>query len=415
MSTFLKDREILRQLARQYAEIAALDVQKENINNWCMLYGLKPTKPLIVIDQICHDWRELKQEEEMVLRCEDSFARELEWGLRTVLYRWKHFPCDMVVKPYFPLGKVSHNSGVGLGTVNQDESDHPDAQTHLYVDNLPDEEALEKLTVPKIVYDREASEERKAIAESYFGDILPVKLVGGLLWEALWDRIVFWRGAEPVLYDLVDRPEFLHALMEKLCALEMATIDQMEAQNLLEAGGGAFCHCLETYCDELPKAGFDPNHVRPQDCWVSGAAQIFSEVSPAMHDEFEIAYLKPILERFGLVNYGCCEPLHRKIDIIRKINNVRAISISPWADVNVAAEAMGNDYVMARKPNPAYVAFSQMDEDSIIKETRQTLAACKRNNTPVIFILKDITTVRNDPRRLDRWYEIVKREIETNM
>ena len=131
-----------------------------------------------------------------------------------------------------------------------------------------------------------------------------------------------------------------------------------------------------------------------------------------MHDEFEIQYMKPIFERFGLVNYGCCEPLHNKIDIIRQIRNVRAISVSPWADVNIAADAMGANYVMARKPNPAYVAFAQLNEESIIRQTRETLEACRRNGTPVIFSLKDITTVKNDPLRLDRWHDIVKREIE---
>ena len=220
-----------------------------------------------------------------------------------------------------------------------------------------------------------------------------------------------WRGAEVVLYDLIDRPEFLHALMDKLVDCEMKLIDQYEEQNLFQAEG-SYCHCLETYCDELPAPGFDPNHVRAKDCWVCGMAQIFSEVSPAMHDEFEIEHMKPVYDRFGLVNYGCCEPLHNKIDIIRKMPNVRAISTSPWANVDVAADKMGSDFVMARKPNPAFVAFEGMDEEPIRKETRATLEACKRNNTPVIFVLKDITTIRNQPERLKIWHDAVKDEIE---
>lgn len=409
MNFFQKDKMILRELALQYSQIAALDVQKTNKNNWKALYDRKPMKPMFSIDQIC--WHELERQEEMVLKCTDPFARELESQLRALLYRWKHFPCDMVVKPYYELGKIIRNTGTGAGCSTQDESGHEGAQSHLYTDCIPDEEALEKLRVPEITYDREASESRKAHAEEYLGDILPVRLTGTLLWEALWDRIVFSRGAEPVLYDLIDRPEFLHALMKKLVDIEMKTIDQYEEQNLLEADG-AFCHCLETYCSELPKPGFDSEHVRACDCWVSGAAQIFSEVSPAMHDEFEIEYMKPLYERFGLVNYGCCEPLHQKIDIVKKIKNVRAISISPWAKVDVAAEAMGAEYVMARKPNPAYVAFDQMNTDVIRKEIRDTLTACRKNNTPVVFVLKDITTVRNQPERLDIWHNVVKEELE---
>jgi len=408
MSAYTQDRQILRELAARCACIAALDAQKTNERNWRALYARQPVKPMFSIDQIC--WNELEKEAEMVLRCQDPFARQLENQMRQILYRWQYFPCDMVVKPYFELSKMASHSGFGVVTVNQDENGHENAQSHLYEDCLPDEAALEKLHAPVITYEKEASEAAKVRAEEYFGDILPVRLTGSLMWMALWDRIVFWRGAEPVLYDLADRPEFLHALMEKMAAIEMAVIDQNEEQNLLEAQG-AMCHCLETYCDDLPAPGYDPSHTRARDCWVSGAAQIFSEVSPAMHDEFEIEYMLPLYKRFGLVNYGCCEPLHHKINIIKKIPNVRAISMSPWANVDIGAEAMGADYVMARKPNPAFLAFDNMAEDAIRQETRKTLAACERNNTPVIFMLKDITTVRNEPMRLKMWHDIVKEEI----
>jgi hypothetical protein len=73
---------------------------------------------------------------------------------------------------------------------------------------------------------------------------------------------------------------------------------------------------------------------------------------------------------------------------------------------------MGKDYIMARKPNPAFLAEDTLAEDAIRQEIRETLDACAKNNTPTEFILKDITTVRNDPCRLTRWYEIVKSEIE---
>ena len=107
-----------------------------------------------------------------------------------------------------------------------------------------------------------------------------------------------------------------------------------------------------------------------------------------------------------------CESLHNKIGIIRKLPNVRAISASPWANVDIEAEAMGSDFVMARKPNPAFVAFERMDEAVIRNEIRATLDACRRNGTPVLFVLKDLTTVRNHPERLDRWYQIAKEETE---
>jgi len=279
------------------------------------------------------------------------------------------------------------------------------------MDQLADDEAVARLKNVTVRFDAEATAARENLIGDLVGDILPIRMSGIGIWAAIWDRIVFWRGATPVLYDLADRPEFLHRLMRRLMEIEMDALDQWEQQNLLEPEPDTI-HCVGPYCDELPAPGFDPAHVRARDCWAAGAAQIFSEVSPAMHDEFEIAYLKPYLERFGLVNYGCCEPLHRKIDIIRKIRNVRMISVSPWAQVDVAAESMGGDFVMARKNNPSFVAMNTFDARLVVDEVKATLRATAASGTPCAFVLKDITTVRNDPLRLTRWYEAVKATID---
>ena len=49
--------------------------------------------------------------------------------------------------------------------------------------------------------------------------------------------------------------------------------------------------------------------VKAQNVWGRGLAQILASVSPAMHDEFEIQYAMRAMESFGLVYYGCCEPV----------------------------------------------------------------------------------------------------------
>ena len=53
-----------------------------------------------------------------------------------------------------------------------------------------------------------------------------------------------------------------------------------------------------------------------------------------------------------------------------------------------------------------------MDEDEIEKELVHTLKACKINHTPCEFILKDLSTVRNQPERLVRWAEIAGEVIQ---
>ena len=67
---------------------------------------------------------------------------------------------------------------------------------------------------------------------------------------------------------------------------------------------------------------------------------------------------------------------------------------------------------MLRKPNPAYVRSGYPDADSVKKEVRNTLKACRRSGTPVAFVLKDITTVNYRFEGLTEWVGLVKAEIE---
>jgi len=134
---------------------------------------------------------------------------------------------------------------------------------------------------------------------------------------------------------------------------------------------------------------------------------VFANVSPAMLEEFEIPFAKEYFTGFGLVYYGCCEPLDKRIHIVSQLPNLRKISITPWADVDNGAANIGNKYVMGNKPNPAYLAVDTLDVDLIRKETMRTLNAAKRNNTPVELVLKDISSVKYHPEHLDLWAKTV--------
>jgi hypothetical protein len=168
-------------------------------------------------------------------------------------------------------------------------------------------------------------------------------------------------------------------------------------------------HCTAGLVDELP--GDVSGTVTRQNLWGRGTAQIFSAVSPAMHDAFEIEYAREFFKGFGLVYYGCCEPLDRKIDVVKKLPNLRKISITPWADVHAAAEQMGGDYVLARKPNPAAVAVPVLDEEALRLDILDTLDACRRSGTPCEFTLKDISSVCYRPDNLTRWERVVKETV----
>ena len=91
---------------------------------------------------------------------------------------------------------------------------------------------------------------------------------------------------------------------------------------------------------------------------------------------------------------------------VRKIPNVRKISMSPWVDEELGASEIKRDYVYSRKPSPAQLASFEFSERDVRAHLQATVDVCARHGCPLELILKDISTVRYEPRRLWRWADI---------
>ncbi len=393
----------IRELARRVAEVASLPRQQETIDGWRRLNGLRETRPMVRIDQL--PWHELDWGEDRLAN-RDGLAGAIERRLRMTLYAWERFKADMVVLPYFGIGKTVRNDRLGPPA----QVERKGLSQH-YAEQLATIEEVRALETPVIEVDPEADRERLAQAAELLDGILPVRLTGLGRHSGLWDMISTKISPERMLYDLIDRPEYVEVLIQKFVEMESGVLDQYEQHGLLEAAPPEI-HCTGAFVDELPSAGYDGVKATARDTWAFSMAQMFSEVSPAMQEQYDILPLKPLLERYGLVYYGCCEPLHNKIDIVRKIRNVRKISVSPWADKETAAANIRGDYVFSAKPNPAHVAMGSFDEDLVRRDLEETVAVCRRHNTPCELILKDVSTVCNDPSRLTRWERIAMEVVE---
>ncbi len=399
-----EDLSIIRELATQVAEIAALPVQDEKRKLWRKLNAKKPERPMVMIDQVC--WNEI-DDDSLRLRCTDADCRDYEQYLRQTLYQWHHFPVDMVVENFIEVHKAFENTRFGVDRVEDTVASDPTNGVvgHFFHNQFERDEDIEKIKMPCVTPLLEETARRVAVAHELFDGILEQRVMGPDVYVGMWDPISTWFGVQNALYALIERPEFMHRLVARVTEGYLSMLDQLEEHALLPQPQ-PLIHCTGAYTDELPAPGYNPEKPRTKDIWMFGLAQMFSTCSPDMFREFEVDYTKRICERFGMVYYGCCDPLDGKMNEVRMLPNVRKVSMSTWANQERGAEEINGDFVFSRKPNPAYLAFETFDADIIRQDLTQTRDICAKYNCPLEIIQKDLSTIRREPQRLDQWAKI---------
>ncbi len=404
------DRRILQDLGRKLAEVAALPVQREKAELWRRLNALDSVRPMVWMNQF--PWEELAGQE-LRLRTEDEWCRWMERCLRRELYRWRHFPVDHTVMARLPQLLVVDSTGFGVRTQAVRSGPGGLYSAAHYEPVISTMEDVEKIQAPRLGINEEATARNLERAHGVFEGILPVER-GGVRrhYFAPWDRLVMWTGMDTLFCDMVDRPEFVHAAISRFTEALIIEVKQLEELDALarndagvNAGTGG-----PGWTDELPADDF-AGRVRIRDMWANSMAQVFSGISPAMHEDFALQYEAKYLALFGLNYYGCCEPLERKVDICRKhIPRLRKISMSPYVDHERGAEAVGRGLVYSAKPNPAVLAADTWQPEHARRDIRDILQ--KTRGLHVEIVMKDISTVRGEPHRLDEWARIVMEEVE---
>ena len=394
-----KDKEIVRELAKRYMELATDPKQQEMNARMKATNDLQLVRPPVLIDEI--PWYQMDIDGELTCQCEDKAAQNVETVLRRALYRRKYFKADTIFEPFFRVTMAYDSTGLGLTWKDEIRrtDDTNNIVSHSYADLLEDEENLELIKIPTFTARPDKDEKSMAFYTDLLGDAMPVKLCGrGYLYDAAWDKIVRYRSMEAVIYDFYDRPEYLHAIRQRFLDIVKAEMDFVE-KHLHVDPTAPNLHCTPAAVSGLAEDGWKAT-------WYRTMAQGFSDVSPAMHEEFDINYSLQIADRYAYTYYGCCEPLDRKLDVIFKIPNLRKVGVAPWAREEVMAERLGGKYVYARKPNPANVAI-MTDPEVIRRETEKTVKLCQKYGCPAELVLKDISTVSHRPENLIVWAQTV--------
>ncbi|MCU0489484.1 MAG: hypothetical protein MUE67_11090, partial [Anaerolineales bacterium] len=212
----------------------------------------------------------------------------------------------------------------------------------------------------------------------------------GMTWEAI--NLV---GLEGLMLAMYDNPSGLHRLMALLQEDFHQMLDWYEREDLL------------TLNNWQPG---DP--VRLRHLWGLSESQETVGVSPKLFEEFIFPYQQPVIERFGLSYYGCCEPVHTRIRVLKQLKNLRRVSVSPWCNQDLIAAELGEDYIFCRKPNPALISTETWDEAAIRADIRATLESA--SGCPLEFAMKDVHTLSNQPWRLGRWVALAREECSFN-
>jgi hypothetical protein len=253
------------------------------------------------------------------------------------------------------------------------------------------ETGLAKLRRAPFAVDRDLTARRAEIAEKAFGDLLPVRIVNTRTYSAgagMAGKAVRLMGMDAFYMAMIDQPENVHRFFEFVATESAEFLSWLETERLVRPNSGEFCVGSGScgYTDELPRsAPREDGSVGPEDCWAYIEAQEAVGISPAMYAAFIHPYQRRIADRFGLVYYGCCEPVHATWPVIRNFANLRKITVSPWCDQESIAASLGTDYVFSRKPHTMQLTGETFDPASFEAHIRQTLDIARDNFVELIF------------------------------
>ena len=410
------DIQILRELAKQTMEVAHQDIQNDRRELWSDFNSMKTRcVPVYILDPQ-GIWHELFTDS--VLKCENGLFRQYERWLRLQLYH-ASFGDDYIIEPWITSTPVYKDDGTHWGSwgfTYEMERIHETLAYRMKEPPVKSPADLSKLVTHIGEIDTEATENKINALKEAFGDIMPVvpdmypPKIANLV--SVLSRLL---GPHEIMYQMYDQPEMVHELCERISNASLKICEDAEK-------AGLFSNCDSTfmgnpqiqampYCRELPVPG-ERKTVSMKEHWIYDCAQEFEGVSPEMFDEFIIDYQKPIYEKFGLTAFGCCESLEQKIKCLKRINNLRRIAVTPWANDEGCAEQIGDKYIISWRPNPAEMVAVDFDPERIRRIIRQAKSVFDRYGCYWEINLKDFITVNHDKDRLAKWVKTARETLE---
>jgi len=415
-----KDRNTIRELAKKWMELASQPVMNERKKLWKAVHDLKSERPVILVETSPIEGYVSPAE----LRCSDTFLRAVEKNMVDNVRHAEEVGDDIVFEPYYRIGWQLDISDFGVPVEMKPATTAQGEQSLGYSFNFPIKkpEYIKKLKKRTFAVDREKTMKSKEMLEDLMGDMLPVKVANydpfaGELGNNEWTGMFFfgltWQvyrfiGNDGLLYWLYDAPDTIHWLMEFMYDDRVELFEFLEREKLIEVNTDSQMAGPRSYgyVSDLPPPDYE-GEVTLKHLWGWAESQEATIISPKMYKEFVLPYLAQLSSRFGLVYYGCCEPVDDRLELIMEaIPNLRSVSVSGWADFEKVGEMLGNKYVYSRKPTPSYMSGAQPDWELMEEDMKKTYAATKDCNVEIL--VRDLYTIEGDRPRLRKWVDMTK-------
>ena len=407
-----QERQILRELAKKQAFYANQECNLKRREEWDRHNEQQGERPLVHLEMGTFEQEILPER----MRCTGEFARQIERTLYGNFLNQELFDDDRVTPDYYGMGYDSFFTLFGLPVKVEGARDAAGNASvgHHFIPQIQDlEEDWDKLGETQFGVNPQDSLERKAALEEVLGDILPVRLEGSCLYSVPTQMVVHLMSMETMMFSMYDYPELFKEMMERIADDTLAYYRLLEREGLIlpTTGGGFLGQGSWCYNHTLPQ-GKAPGSYTTGDVWGFMDSQETVGISPEMFEEFIFPCYKKISESFGLLSYGCCEPVDPVWDnCISKLANLRKVSISPWCNEEYMGERLrGSKIIFHRKPSPNYLGTgTTLDEEAFRSHIRKSLRAARGCSMEITQ--RDVYTINRDVKKAKRYVDIIKEEI----
>jgi len=386
----------IRSLAEKVREIAVSDEMNRRRNLWSDHNSLILTPPPIYV----RAYAASEIPEVNKLECTDAYMRGIEWHFKDILYRYS-LGDDSICEPWYTVRAAFSypKNGMKWGfpvTVTYPENTGGIRGAFIFNPPIVNDKDIEKFVKPVHSINEAKTQEIFEKTSGILKDIMPVAVDRSPIytdWNAdISTDLGYMRGVEGMMWDMADRPEWLHKIVGFM------SDGITEVQNTAESAGDFTLYTQNnqamTYSRELPWPSADTTSVERSKIWAFCASQETASVSPSMWEEFILNYQKPIYSRYGLLSYGCCEDMTYRFPILkREMKNLRRVAVTPWANLRSCSEQIGSDYVLSWRPSPTDMVAVDFDSERTKKAAREAFRLAGENKNHIDVTLKDVETV----------------------